>query len=250
MFNNVSHPSADIRNNARKNYTSFERFLATNNLEYTLEPYEPQRQYQAIINTKDNANPAEALSGETVVRHLVQGHFDRLRDIGKAIGSTAADYEPIIRTSPEVAAEAGLHMFVGFLGIKGQPETRRPVSFFGFEEIGSPNGARTCGNYAGITTYDPVVLEGLPIKGETEEEKLRGFNRISTYANGQVFHALHGMGVDVVKVGGSETKDLDSGKRKLGAEAEWTDWLVRHPNAKWLSYLEEKDTNKGPPTVA
>jgi hypothetical protein len=225
MFNNIEglELSGNSRDMARRNYNGFHNFLERNDLEYMLHPYDA--------------------SQEAGARALVEAHFRRLEGTGKAIGSTAADYQNLLTTFPEKAAEAGLHMYVGYLGQKGRPETRRPVSFFGFEELGG-TGPRACGGYATITTYDPAVLDGLSLKGATDDDRHRGFRNIATYAMGTVLHALKEKGVEVVKLGGSETPDLDKGKQKLGAKLDPTIWSVRIPADKWSAMVQ----TDGPPT--
>lgn len=209
MFNNLppeSGASGNSRSMARRNYNGFQNFLDYNGLEFVFEPYD--------ISKKEDA------------KALVESHFQKLRENGKDVGSTSADYVNLYSTAPENATDAGLHMFVGYVGVKGQPETRKPVSFFGFEEIGG-TGPKTVGGYATITSYSPDAIAGLPLNTSGDKDPMIGYQNIATYAIGQVFHALQGRGVEVVKLGGSETRDLDEGKQKYGATTEDTRWATR-----------------------
>ncbi|MFO0818506.1 MAG: hypothetical protein U1A77_11230 [Pirellulales bacterium] len=239
MFRNAPHCGRETRDRARKNYRSFERFLLHNDLEFSLETYEPEIEYEvaddvALTSDRDAIN---RWRGESLARNLIGQHFRRLRQLGKAIGSTATDYEGILTTSRALAGPE-LYLFLGFLAKRNQPATRRPLGFFAFEGIGLINGKRAVGNYAGVCNYDRTWIEPL-LRGAPSGENLRGFDAVSNFANGQVFYHLKRLGIECVDVGGSETEDLDRGKRQLGAQRRAMNWLVLECNDRWRALLND-----------
>lgn len=198
-FKNIARLSKNSRDGARRNFNGFNNFLNRNGLEYVLEPY--------------------TLELEGAARNLIQRHFQSLVEKGKAIGSTAADYENILTTSPDNTSDIGLHMWMGFIQPKGNAANRRAVSFYGFEELQASGKEKCCGGYATITTYDEEPLKGLIAD-------ITGHRNIATYASAMTLHALRDLGIKKVKLGGSETRDLTEGKQKIGAIANLTYWAV------------------------
>lgn len=199
-FNNITGISRNSRDMARRNFNGFHNFLERNDLEFALLPYTPELRADC--------------------RELVHGHFARLENAGRAIGSTAADYENLLGTYPCDAPDGSLHMFAGVIRPKANLEEKRTMSFFGFEEIQARGMPRECGGYATITSYDITRLDGL-VKNP------KGFNQIATYAMGQLLHNLQAQGIAAVQLGGSETRTLDDGKAKIGANPVLTYWAVK-----------------------
>jgi hypothetical protein len=217
---------SDAEQKKRDNYRGFTNFLRRTHQQYILEDY-------------TTAHAEEA-------RQLVRGHFDRLRAEGKAIGSTAEDYENIIALDPTLLKDAGIHMYMGYLR-DDIDHVKIPVSFFAVERIHNNNHAdgKMMGGYATITSYDnhkamDIIKKRCPkeyteIENCADEEQrkkikdkaLAGFNNIAAYAMGQLMYTLKNTHhVRWFNLGGSETQELTVGKKLLGAKENPTFWVT------------------------
>ncbi len=211
IFRNIEWlGSANSRNMKRRNANGFKNFLEREGLTFTLEEYTPDMQDMA--------------------RSVVQNHFKSLE--GEAIGSTAADYENIIGTPPDIMKEAGIRMYVGF--VSDGKGNKLPVSFFGLEETAPGRIAA----YATITSYDFT-----PIRDRGMAESDKGFNNIAAYAMGRLMHRVKNEGYHVFDLGGSETPKLDKGKENYGAMIEPKHWLA-HKGTGWAADAIRKIGNQ------
>lgn len=155
-------------------------YLEANGLQFILHDYTPQEQMDAK---------------EVVYSTALQPHA----------------YENIITCDPEEAAEAGVHMRIGYL--VNQAGKKVPVSFFAFEETASDT---VCG-YAAITNCEEErivsLLESseitpthtlLPAIGAPGE-----LDALACYATGQMLHEMRRQGYRYVNFGESEKQDLN-----------------------------------------
>lgn len=207
MFNNIQNLSQNSKDMRKRNYRAFTKFLQKNQLTFELQPYTNDMQEMA--------------------RQVVQNHFANLDDRQKAVGSTAADYENIITADPEKLHNADTHFYVGML--KNKNGCSVPIAFYALEKIGPD----TVAGYATITNYSQHSVQ--PIMGENPD--FTGFTSIKSYVEGQVMYEMKEKGYRHMELGGSETRDLDRGKQRFGAQNVDTYWLVNQPpcNGKHLA---------------
>jgi hypothetical protein len=207
-------------NHRRSRFNCFVNFLARNGLEYIMEKFNP-----------DGAGFAEQ---QKAAESLIHAHFASLEERGKAVGSVWQDY--VGEISPKILSLPNVHAYMGYLCKIGGKKV--PVSVFVAEDIGQ----RSAGHYVSITTYrsenmifdlfgiNPQELVGnLPRLIKTGEPDLvprnRGFMGIALYSMVTSLAKLQGHGFEVVKLGGSETADLDFQKEYLGARIDRTGWM-------------------------
>jgi hypothetical protein len=143
---------------------------------------------------------------------VVHGHFDAISATRKVIGSSAADYENLVRFVPE-PRDPRFFCRLGWLEGSGW---RRPLSFFACEQLAE--GSWGC--YATISRRDPEVLP--------DTVGSQGFSAIAQYALLELFAELRRRGAREADLGGSETSELDRFKRHLGARHQPTYWAVYH----------------------
>ena len=198
---------------AAQNVRSCHNFLVGTELKLTFVEYTPDDR-EAVLS-------------------LITGHFTRLEENKKGLGSTAADYMNIIDTNPAKAKDAGLATYVGYL--ENASGEKRAVSFFGFEDVSRiTDKEKAYAGYATITTYDQSILEGFLPESRILDGKVvtdfksiaRGFNNMPTYAMGCFLDYLRTeKNAAIIDLGGSETEELDHGKKKIGATEVKTHWV-------------------------
>ncbi len=178
--------SKNFRNKFRHAYARFQNFLSRNDLTFELVPIQ---------------NAQQVCSGKS----LVDRHFAHLENAGRAIGSTALDYEQLLNHSP---ANSDRH--VSLVGqLRRKDSCALPISVFLGERTSPTNG----GLYCTITDRDVEF-----VKGQLGPMDSRGFTAIGQYVFARVFAYLLTRGWKTVDLGGSETAELDRFKQQLGCE--------------------------------
>jgi len=187
--------STDRKNYKKNARNRFRNFLSRSGLSYGIVPFD------------------EIEDSRSVAQDIVKRHFGFLRKKKKDIGSTPEDYFNLAES--DVIALPQVHAHFGILS-KG---TRvLPVSFFVSERIGN----QAMAGYATITLRDPDILLELGLNPEA-----RGFSAISVASLIHYIENIRDAGLSYFHVGGSETKDLDDMKRRLGAAEDKTYWCVK-----------------------
>lgn len=192
---------------SRLAYKRFVNFIRRNKLDFTMRKFDSEQ--------------IELATG------LVCNHFSQLRD---AVGSMAEDYFGIL--TPQVLGLPTVHSYIGYLN-------DLPISVFVGEEL----GAHTLGLYLSITSRNKeLVLSQLGINADEMVENLpdlikigepemvkqgTGFSAIPLFIQIAYFAKMLELGIHTIKLGGSETKDLDDMKRQLGVEPDPTYWVVK-----------------------
>jgi len=191
--------SKNFRSKFRLAYSRFSNFLSRSGVQYHLRPMR-DTDYQHG-------------------RKIVASHFKHLEASGKAIGSTALDYEMLLTHPLPDNSD-----FVSMIGYLEQDGRQTPVSVFLGERTGENAGAL----YLTITQRDADTLRELAV------DDARGYSAISQYSFGQIFACVRDRGWKTVDLGGSETADLDRFKRQMGATLHATQWVYldnQHRNA-------------------
>jgi hypothetical protein len=179
-----------FRIKARMAFNRFGNFLDRNGLRLAIRDY----------------SVADRDEGEALVRH----HFGILKN---PVGSTPEVYLSLIRFDPAVGGD----QYFGRIGFLENERVRIPALLF----LGEQTGASTMALYATFANRDPEALGGAFDPTE--------YSAISQYAYLALFRMLHEMGIACVNVGGSETEELDTFKRQLGARSEPSYWAVASP---------------------
>ena len=179
--------SRGFRKKARLSYNRFANFLERNGMQLEMEDYRPGHRDMA--------------------RQLVVNHFGSLRN---PIGSSPQDYFCLVDYQPE----PGHVDYYGKIGFLLKDDLKIPIMLF----IGEAVGYQTVALYATFALREP---EFLPEGADT-----KGFTAISQYCYLRIFEDLLGHGIHRVNVGGSETHDLNTFKRQLGAEFQETCWVL------------------------
>lgn len=198
---------------ARHHYNGFGNFCRRNGLAYLLEPM--------------NGGNLE------VAREIVKGHFEILRKSGKAVGSTWEDYEGIL--TGQIICLPDVTTSIGYL-VKAEGK-RFPVSAF----VAESTGKGSAGCYTTITCKNPeLIMEKLELEPDEEIANLpelirrkepakvkrgTGSTHIVRGAMMEFLRHLGRNGVAQAHLGGSETEDLDSGKRILSDNPQSTEWV-------------------------
>ncbi len=186
--------SKNFRNKFRHAYSRFQNFLSRNELTFELVPIEGAKQLESC-------------------KSLVDRHFAHLENAGRAIGSTALDYEQLLTYSP---ANSDRHVsLIGQLRCKSSSVL--PISVFLGERTSPTNG----GLYCTITDRDAEV-----VNREFGLVDSTGFTAIGQYVFARVFAYLLTQGWKTVDLGGSETSELDRFKQQLGCDEGSTVWRV------------------------
>lgn len=179
-----------FRVKARMVFNRFRNFLDRNRLRFAIRDY--------------------TLADLEVAERLVTHHFAILKN---PVGSTPEDYMSLLRFDP---AKGGDQYF-GKIGFLEDGTVSIPALLF----IGEKTGASTVALYATFANRDVETLGG--------RFDPTGFSAISQYAYLRLFKTLRAQGVEWVDVGGSETEDLNTFKRQLGAKAVPSYWVVAPP---------------------
>lgn len=193
-FSINSLPELESRNCRRKfrlAHSRFLNFLHAHDLAFELLPMQP--------------------SDYSIAKSIVRAHFERLELAEKAIGSTAQDYDQLLR-NPLPDNE----QYLSLMGWICSKHERVPVSVFLGERTGIAAGAL----YLTITCRDNGILPSIGVEDDT------GFSAISQYTFARVFEAAYRRGWENIDLGGSETEDLDRFKRQMGASFHPSQWAV------------------------
>ena len=144
---------------------------------------------------------------------IIKSYFERLREKGKAIGSTWEDYRGVVENLP--AGKNGKDYFA-YIGYLKQPESaeKRPVMLF--------IGERTGKNSAAL--YACFALRGIDLPEEAQKDYDNG---ISPYSYAEVFVEMQKASIKTVDVGGSENGLDQFKKEKLMAKEVKTYWVAK-----------------------
>ena len=200
-----------VKNDIRLQKNRFENFLARNGLTWRWEEIKP-----------GDYRTAEAIIGD---------HFSLLERQGKRIGSMAEDYYGLTRMAIGIS---GVDAKLGYVA-------NVPVSAFISETISPANAEnRAEGMYCTITLRDEaLILQKLGLDpeelvanqsqmiepGETEKvQRKRGVSAIAQFFQLAYLAELAKKGMQVAKMGGSETHEHDTAKARLGAGLDTTVW--------------------------
>jgi hypothetical protein len=186
--------SGNFRSKFRLAFQRCRNFLNRNHLSFSLR----------ALRTEDLSS----------VRLLVEDHFATLERAGKALGSTALDYERLLAT--HLGDDERLLSVVGVLS-HGDREIIASVF------LGERTGPFRGGLYCSITNRSPQYFRTI----FREEPDLTGLTALPQYALACVFGLMTKRGWLEVDLGGSETQELDRFKRQMGAKRLDTTWMVR-----------------------
>jgi hypothetical protein len=179
-----------FRVKARMVFNRFRNFLDRNRLRFVIRDY--------------------TLADLETAERLVTHHFAILKN---PVGSTPEDYMSLIRFDP---AKGGDQYF-GKIGFLEDGTVSIPALLF----IGEKTGASTVALYATFANRDIETLGG--------RFDPTGFSAISQYSYLRLFRMLRAQGIEWADVGGSETEELNTFKRQLGAKAVPSYWVVAPP---------------------
>jgi|GEM_PF-5361096 len=186
-------PDKYHRRKSRMAFKRFENFLSRNGLEFCMKR----------LMSEDSEKNCK------IAMEIIRSNFARMDN---HICSVAEDYLGIC--DPRIFRLPDIHAYVGYLA-------RVPIAVFIGEEI----AGGSVGLYTAITLHDArQVLPELGIAPESQ--KAMGFSAVSMAAQMHYFANLLAKGITTVKLGGSETKELDDQKRQLGAKEDETYWLA------------------------
>ncbi|MDO8553509.1 MAG: hypothetical protein Q7S22_01775 [Candidatus Micrarchaeota archaeon] len=212
LNNLTSGGNNNHRRNFRLHCNRFSNFLRRNNLTYELRKLEQSDTDAAL--------------------QILETHFQLLRSLGKAIGSTMEDHLNSI--SPRLISVPGVDAKIGFLDDV-------PVSLFVYEKLTDTK----VGIYTTFTSRDKetvltrlgIIGDDLPIRLKAEGQSCvnsgveltheTGFSAMPIYAYSVLFRDLLSQGIDTVHLGGSEHPDLNLIKRHMGGEPDPTYWAVK-----------------------
>lgn len=149
-------------------------------------------------------------------KSIIHDHFRDLQHKAKRVGSTAEDYYALLEadlTRPSC--------FSLMLSARRRQE-RWPVSVF----VGEKTTPDTMALYCSITRRKPETWQQ---RLALTPDSMTGFSALGTYVFWQAFGQLKKRFPEVTRVqlGGSETAELDAFKRRMGAIAEPTYWVIR-----------------------
>lgn len=193
------------RRKSRLAFRRFGNFLKRNRLSFKMEKLRPTQSETA--------------------RSIVKRHFSLLKE---PVGSIAEDHFGIV--SPEILALPNVRAYMGYLN-------DLPISVFVGEKIAQDT----------VALYTPMTLRSaadvLPALGLDPEEMVanlgelrnepgkvqrkQGFSAVALFNQLNYFAKLAAEGLEHVKLGGSEKKELDDEKRQLGATEDQTYWAVK-----------------------
>ncbi|MFO0818234.1 MAG: hypothetical protein U1A77_09855 [Pirellulales bacterium] len=189
--------NSDSRNSRVKFHAAFQRFenfLRRTGLEFRLETLVSPKQIRAA-------------------REIVDRHFRGLYETGKAIGSTALDYQLMLDHA--CVNDQRFTSTIALLSHPGGPSL--PVGVFLGERLAVDNA----GLYCTIMDRDPV----LPTRF-FQLSDVTGYSAICQYAYAAQFGLLMRSGCRRVDLGGSETIELDHFKRRMGCRVRRSVWRV------------------------
>lgn len=156
----------------------------------------------------------DGLEDEQAANELVNGLFRTLEARGKRIGSSPGDYRNILDSNPAGVNGEDYIKLVGYLNAD-DGSVRLPALFYAGERIDET----TMALYANFSNRNPDILpEGIDPKG---------FSALSQYSYVRVLAELKRRGITHVNLGGSETLDLDTFKRQLGAREVPSHWVFK-----------------------
>lgn len=192
---NIAVPgSHNFRSKFRHAYSRFENFLTRAGLQFDLVP----------ISSLDHQHAAE---------ELVASHFQHLDQSGRLVGSTALDYQQLLKS-----AQSPGKRYISLLGCLSRDEGKSlPVSVFLGEQLGPSTG----GLYCTISNRDS--MGAMNTFGLLDDQ---GYSALGQYAYARLFAAVRELGWRNVDLGGSETPELDSFKQQLGCREFATAWRV------------------------